>query len=130
MQDLALTPIAILRESVSGTDAYGSDTRSESVLMTAGVFAPGASAEIVQGGDVVTTQPTVYLRGDVVPLATDVAVPDVVVDGSGNPVLDGNGKVQGTRYQVDGDPSVYGASPLTSTTSPLPVTVPLRKVTG
>lgn len=108
----------------------GSDVYTESVTMTAGVFTPGSSAEIVSGGDRVTTQPTEYLPADVKVSATDVLVPDVVVDSAGNPVLDGNGKVQGTRYEVDGDPRPYPVSPWTGWRPALPVVVALRKVSG
>lgn len=128
--NLTLTPCALVSRTVTGQDSMGSDTYGETVTMTAGVFAPGGSAESVAGQDQVTTQPTEYLPADVSPTAYDYLVPDVLVDGSGAPVLDGNGQVQGTRYEVDGDPEVWPASPFSGWRPDLPVVVRLRRVTG
>lgn len=125
------TPCALVKRTPGGTDSMGNDVDTETVTMTAGLFAPGSSAEIAYGqSDRVTTQPTEYLPADVDVSAFDVLVPDVLVDSAGNPVLDGNGKVQGTRYEVDGQPASWPANPFTGWRPALPVVVPLRRVTG
>lgn len=126
------TPCALVKRTASGsTDSMGNDVDTETVTMTAGVFSPGSSAEVAYGNnDQVTTQPTEYLPADVSPTAFDYLVPDVLVDGSGNPVLDGNGKVQGTKYEIDGQPAVWPASPFSGWRPDLPVVVRLRRVTG
>jgi hypothetical protein len=96
----------------AGGSAYsGSKLTEAAPVATTGVFAPGGSAEITLGGDVVTTQPTLYG----IDPSLGVAAVDVFVIG-------------GVRYEVDGDPQSGWQSPFTGW-SPGQV-VHLRKVTG
>lgn len=125
-----LVPCALISRTASGADSFGDDTFTETVTMTAGLFFPGGSSELTAAQDQVTTQPTECLPADVSVSAVDYLVPDVLVDSNGAPVLDGSGNVQGTRYEVDGDPQVLPASPWSGWRPDLPIVVRLRKATG
>lgn len=83
------------RRVITGQDGYHNDVYADvddSVQSLA--FAPGASVEVVQGRDTITTQPTVYL-----PAGT-------VVDGTSAVTA------RGVRYDVDGQPREW-RSPFT-----------------
>lgn len=103
--------VQFIHRTASGRDADGSTTFTDVTTPISGcAFDPGGSTEIVQGGDVLTTQPTVYLPAGVVA----PAVIDRVQVGS-------------SVYEVDGNPNTYvnprsGRSPGT--------TVKLKLVTG
>lgn len=104
-------PVTLIKRVKGAPDAYGNDTWTEARTDTRGVFNPGTSAELVQGQDVLTVQPTL-----VVPVGTDVAFTDAIEIPTG-----------GDRYEVDGSPNnminvFTGWNP--------GITVRLRKVTG
>ena len=101
--------VTLVKRVKSGTDALGNDVYTESTTDVPGAFNPGTSAELVQGQDVVTTQPTVFL-----PPGTDVSAIDAV-------------DVAGQRFEVDGDPKDW-RNPFTGWTPG--VEVKLRRVTG
>jgi hypothetical protein len=105
-------PITLAKRVVTSTDAYGNDVYTETTSTVQGVFAPGVSMENTQGEDQVVSQPTAYLPASVDPSAVDVL------------------EVGGLRYQIDGEPQVWGAHPFTGWRPPLPMIVPLRRVTG
>jgi hypothetical protein len=104
--------VTLLKRQKTGSDTFGNDVFS--LVPTGspmlGAFAPGGSAEIVNGRDTVVTQPTVYLTE--------------VVDLAAIDALD----VDGKTWEVDGDPLVWGPSPFTGHTGG--TQIPLRKVTG
>lgn len=105
--------VTLVTRTKTGVDSYGSDAYGTAEMTVPGVFAPGSSGEVVQGGDVVTTQPTVYL-----PAGTNVEAVDAVL-------------VAGVKFEVDGDPQDWSTgSPFTGWVPPFPVVVALRKVTG
>lgn len=82
--------VTIHRRAVTGQDSYGNDIYADvDALVGVVAFAPGASSEVTQGRDTITTQPTVYL-----PAGT-------VVDGI-SAVTAG-----GVRYDVDGNPNAW-----------------------
>lgn len=105
-------PVTFRHRADSGTrDGDGATvyTNVDTVIQNCG-FDPGGSTEMVQGGDVVTTQPTVFLPpGAQVPVAIDAVIVNSFV------------------FEVDGSPSTYtnpftGWSPGTA--------VRLKQVTG
>ncbi|MGZ6852469.1 MAG: hypothetical protein ACXVGC_00140 [Mycobacteriaceae bacterium] len=96
--------------TASGKDAYGNTTYTETNVDVPGCgFNPGGSVELVQGQDMVRTQPEVYA-----PPGTVVSAVDQVT-------------VNGTRYDVDGQP-VTVTNPFTGWQPP--VVVRLKAVTG
>lgn len=103
------TTITVVRRVKSGTDALGNDVWTEESTDVLGLFNPGSSSELVQGQDVLTVQPSVYL-----PTGTDVSAIDRV-------------EVAGLSYEVDAEP-VSWASPFSSWQPG--VEVKLRRVTG
>lgn len=103
------TTITVVRRIKSGTDSLGNDVWTEERTDVLGLFNPGTSAELVQGQDVITTQPSVYL-----PTGTDVTAIDRV-------------EIAGLSYEVDGLP-VSWVSPFSSWAPG--VEVKLRRVTG
>jgi hypothetical protein len=104
-------PVTWVTRTVNGRDAYGNDVYTTTSTQLQAVFAPGGSSEIVQGGDVVTTQPTLYG----IPDGTLITATDQFVIG-------------GQRYEVDGEPQSWGPHPLTGWSPGM--VVQLRKVTG
>jgi len=103
--------VTILSRGITGQDGDGNDVYGTTSTDVPGcTFAPAGSVERVQGQDIVTTQPTVYLAtGTPAPLATDQI------------------RVRGLLYEIDGDPQVF-RNPFTGAT-PGPV-VKLKRVTG
>lgn len=100
-----------VHRTVSGQDAYGNDTFTDQAATVDGVFVPGGSSEVTQAGDVVTTQPSLYL-----PLPAPAAIDQVTVNG--------------TVYEVDGTPQTWPPSPFGGWQPDYPVVVRLREVTG
>lgn len=96
--------------TVSGQDAYGDDQYTDATTDVPGcVFDPGTSTELVQGQDMLRTQPTLYA-----PAGTPVSDVDRVT-------------VNGATYDVDGSPNAL-TSPF-SGWSP-GVVIRLKAVTG
>jgi hypothetical protein len=94
----------------SGSAYSGTEWTDAAAVATEAVWAPGGSAEVVQGGDVVTTQPTLYA----VDRSLGVSATDKFI-------------VNGTPFEVDGDPQDF-LNPYTGDQPGL--VVRLRKVTG
>jgi hypothetical protein len=96
--------------AVTGQDAHGGDiyTDTDTTVPNCG-FDPGGSQELVQGQDIVTSQPTVYA-----PAGTVIGPVDAVT-------------VNGTRYDVDGSPNAY-VHPFSGWQTP--VVVKLKGVSG
>lgn len=105
-------PVVLKTRAVSGQDSYGNDVYSVTEETVDGIFAPGASVEQIQGQDVVTTQPTVYLRTGTTAAAVDAL------------------SVAGLDYEVDGDPAAWPPNPYTGWQPEFSVEVRLRRVTG
>jgi hypothetical protein len=102
-------PITLIRRVKAALDAFGNDTWTTTTATVSGAFNPGTSVELVQGEDLLTTQPTVML-----PPGTQVNALDAV-------------QVDGLVYEVDGSPN----SPVNPFTGWAPgVVVKLRRVTG
>lgn len=102
--------VSLHRRVLTGQDAYHDDVYNDvTEAVEAIAFAPGASVEVTQGRDTITTQPTIYL-----PSGT---------------ALDGLSAitVQGVRYEVDGTPRSWQAP--WSTWAP-GIEVRLREITG
>lgn len=102
-------PITLVKRVKGAPDSFGNDTWTTTTTAVVGAFAPVASVELVQGQDVITTQPTVYL-----PAGTDVSALDAV-------------QIDGKQYEVDGDPHNW-VNPYTGWHAGLEVR--LRRVTG
>lgn len=98
--------------AVTGADDYGNDTFTEtSATVDGAIFAPGGSTELVQGGDMVIQQPTLYnIDPSLAVKPTDVFT------------------VGGDRFEVDGEPQKYQPNPFDGWQVGL--VVKLRKVTG
>lgn len=92
-------------------DSFGNDQwTTTQTTVTAQAFVPGISTEQVQGQDMLTVQPTVYL-----PPGTDVSFLDAVIG------------PDGVQYEIDGSPN----SPVSPFTAWQPgIIVKLRNVTG
>lgn len=104
-------PTTIHKRVKSGTDALGNDIWSVTdVDVDAQAFTDGSSVEVLQGQDIVITQPTVYY-----PPGTDVSGIDSVT-------------VYGDTYEVDGKPAAHLQSPFTGWQPG--VVVRLKEVTG
>lgn len=101
--------VTLVRRVKSGRDPFGNDVWSETRTDVRGVYSPGGSTEIVQGQDLVISQPTVAL-----PPRVDLTAVDAV-------------EVNGDVYEVEGSPSAP-QSPFTSWQPG--VIVKLRRVTG
>lgn len=106
-------PVQFIRRTkdTSGSAYTGTEWTEAAPVPTVAVFAPGGSTEVTQGGDAVTTQPTLYgVDEGLAPTAFDVFV------------------AGGLRYEVDGDPQGGFQSPFTGWRPG--VVVKLRKATG
>jgi hypothetical protein len=102
--------VTLLTRAVTGRDADGNDVYGSTALAVAGcAFDPGGSVELVQGQDLVTTQPKVYL-----PAGTVVGALSAVI-------------VAGVTYEVEGSPNSY-TSPFTGWSPG--IEVKLKAVTG
>lgn len=101
--------VTVVSRAVSGTDSLGNDVFTLTKTVVLGAFAPGGSTELVQGQDIVITQPVAYL-----PPGTVVGPSDAV-------------QVAGTTYEVDGSPNAW-LSPFTGWQPG--VEVRLKAVTG
>ena len=100
----------IVTRGVTGKDGDGNDVIGDTgATPTSGVFSPEGATELTQGEDLLLTHPRFYfMDGAPVPAATDQLI------------------VRGSRYDIDGEPSVF-QSPFTGL-KPGPV-VKLLKVT-
>lgn len=110
--------ITLVRTAVTGQDADGNDTYTTTdVPVPDSVFAPAGSTERVQGQDLVTSNPTVYLG---------------LVDTDGNPVTpkatDKVRRANGDLYDIDGKPAIYPPNPFTGTQ--VGAVLRLKDVTG
>lgn len=99
-----------VQRTVTGQDDRGNDVFADGTVTVDAVFAPGGSTEQVQGGDLVVTQPTLYLM-----------VPPGVVDQM---------TVNGVTYDVDGTPQAWPVSPFSTWQPQYPIVVRLKNVTG
>lgn len=124
------TTVALIARAISGEDAFGNDIYAEIVSACRGVFAPGSSSELIQGQDTVIDKPTVYLPTGTDVSAVDAVIPQAVTDSTGALILDGTGKPQGVRYNVDGSPDAWPPSPFSGWVADFSVVVVLEKVTG
>ncbi|MCW2898488.1 MAG: hypothetical protein JWO67_753 [Streptosporangiaceae bacterium] len=105
-------PVVLVSRTVTGEDSFGNDVYGPVESTVDGIFAPGGSTEQVQGQDVVTTQPTVYLR-----TGTSVAAVDAL-------------RISGVIYEVDGQPNAWPPNPYSGWQPEFSVEVKLRRVTG
>jgi hypothetical protein len=101
--------ITVVARTAAGRDGDGNTTYTTVNTVVRGQFVPAGSVELVQGLDVVTNQPTVYLPAGTVVKATDQVV------------------AAGVTFEVDGAPN----APVNGFTGWAPgVVVRLRNVTG
>lgn len=101
--------ITVVRRTRAQPDALGNDTWTSQETVVQGAYNPGSSFELVQGQDLLTVQPTVYL-----PAGTPIAASDRV-------------KVDGLTYEVDGSPREW-RSPFSAWQPG--VEIKLKRVTG
>lgn len=101
--------ITLVHRTKGTPDAYGNDTWTTTTTTVTGAFNPGSSVESVQGQDLLTVQPAVYL-----PAGTPLAAIDAV-------------QIRGLTYEVDGSPNTW-VNPFTGWQPG--VEVRLKRVTG
>lgn len=84
-------PVDVLDRVVTGQDDFGKDvyTTTETTIPNC-AFAPQGSLERVQGQNLITTTPTVYLP-----------------DGATVPSATARVRVRGRLYDIDGEPQVF-----------------------
>lgn len=104
----------ITRGPATGRDDRGNATFTPTTRQVWDcTFNPGSSAEVLNGGDQVTTQPTVFA-----PTGTSVAAVDQLdVPGIG-------------VFDVDGTPEVWGPNPFSGRIARRSVVIKLKQVTG
>ena len=102
-------PITLITRTKGAPDARGNDTWTPTTTTVTGAYNPGTSVELVQGQDLLTVQPSVYL-----PPGTVVSAIDAV-------------QVAGLTYEVDGSPNEM-TSPWTG--KDFGIVVKLKRVTG
>lgn len=102
-------PITLVHRTKGAPDTYGNDTWTTTSTTVVGAFNPGGSSESVQGQDVLTVQPAVYL-----PAGTPLASIDGV-------------QIRGLSYEVDGAPNTW-VNPFTGWQPGIEVR--LKRVTG
>lgn len=122
--------VGLIKREIAGRDAQGNYVYSETLTALPGIYAPGGTTELLNGQDIVTALPEVYLPTGTDVTAIDVVIPQLVVDSSGVPVLDGQGNGQGERYEVNGKPSAWPPNPFSGWQPDISVVVPLKRVTG
>lgn len=102
--------VTVIGRSVSGQDAYGNDTYSETRTdITPCVVQTAGSVETIQFTDQVSDDLTIFL-----PFGTDLTAIDAV-------------EVGGVRYEVQGDPSEW-TSPFSGHSAPIQIRA--TKITG
>lgn len=124
------TVAALITRAQSGGDAYGNVTYTETAVAHPALYWPGGSAETVKGQDQVVWHASVCLPTGTVVTAVDEVIPQAVTDASGNLILDGDGKAQGERFQIDGEPQTWPANPFTGIQGPFTVVLTLTRTTG
>jgi hypothetical protein len=101
--------VSVVTRTVNGRDSDGNTTYSETLTVVPGaIFNPGSSVELIQGQDILTIQPTVYLPD------MNIGYVDAI-------------DIDGARYEVDGSPNNW-TGPYTGRV--WPVEVRLRRATG
>jgi hypothetical protein len=112
----ATRALTILRDTATGTDAYGMDeVTTAEIAVTGCAWWPSATTEATQGRDTVSTRMQVILPG-----GTDIRSTDRLQ-------LDGDAYFPGATWRVDGDPQQHWSA-LTGSTGG--VTVWVEKVAG
>jgi hypothetical protein len=80
----------IITQAIIGRDGDGNDVYGPAEVPVTGAFAPAGSTELIQGEDVVISNPTFYLDdGSPIPSATDSM------------------RIRGVEYLVDGKPQAF-----------------------
>ncbi len=107
--------VTFITRGVAVPDVRGNDTfpHPVSTVVPNCLYAPGGSTELVQGQDMVTSQPTVYA-----PTGTNVGSPDsATIPGIGT-------------FEVDGSPNAWPVHPMTGWQPAHSVVVKLKAVSG
>lgn len=108
----ANTTACLIRKAPTGDDGYGNITYSETYTAYSGIWWPEGSTESTDRQDQVTWKNTLCLPPDAdVAKAIDWAIPVALADASGRLILDGDGKPQGDRFAVSGNPLTWPTTP-------------------
>ena len=108
--------LTLLRTSVSGQDGYGNDVRESVEVDVPGCAVWPRDSNGSGGNERTGTQDMVIVGyAAILPFGTDVKATDQV-------------RYAGTVYDVDGEPGVWGPSPLTGNVAG--VQIALKRVTG
>lgn len=127
----ANTTACLIRRSPTGTDSYGNVTYGETYIAYPGIWWPAGSTEATDRQDQVTWKDTLCLPASAdVTTAIDAAIPEALADGSGNLILDGDGKPQGDRFSVVGQPNVWPTNPFSGWRPDFPIELILTRETG
>lgn len=108
-------PITVATRTQTGVDGYGDPVYSTTSVTCKGAFAPSETGKLTDGGQLVTSQPTVLFTGKD---ADNVAA-----------VVTSNSQitVRGKAYEVDGEPSDW-VNPFTGNHAG--ITIPVKRSTG
>ena len=108
--------LTLLRTSVSGQDDYGNDVRESVEVDVQGCAVWPRDSNGSGGNELTGTRDTVIVGySAILPFGTVVKATDLV-------------RYAGTVYDIDGEPGVWGPSPLTGNVAG--VQIALRRVTG
>ena len=108
--------LTLLRTSVSGQDDYGNDVRESVEVDVPGCAVWPRDSNGSGGNELTGTRDTVIVGySAVLPFGAEVKATDLV-------------RYAGTVYDIDGEPGVWGPSPLTGNVAG--VQIALRKVVG
>lgn len=124
------TTAALITRTPSGTDDYGQVTYTETYTVLPGIFWPAGSSESTQGQDQVRWQNTLCVPTGTDVSAVDAVIPQVILDGQGEPVLDDDDHPQGDRFEVAGEPAAWPANPFSGWQPPFSVVLQLNRETG
>lgn len=124
------TLAALVHRDESAKDEYGNQTFTETFTVLEGIYWPADSSEATAGQDQVRWHETVCLPTGTDVSAIDAVIPRVLVDANGDPVLDGDGHPQGTKFEVDGQPAAWPATPMSGWSSEFAVVIQLGKELG
>lgn len=121
------TTAALIQRTASSRDEYGVVVYTESATLSPAIFWPAGSFENHQAQDQITWHDTLCLPDGTDVTAIDAVIPEVLLDSDGQPILDENDEMQGDRFEIEGQPTVWPASPMSGWRADFPVVLELQR---
>jgi hypothetical protein len=121
------TRAVLLTRTAAGRDAYGEVTYTETFTMVPAIYWPAGTFENHQAQDQITWRDTLCLPDGTDVTAIDAVIPQPLLDGTGDPVLDGDGHPQGDRFEIEGNPTPWPANPMSTWRPDFPVVLELQR---